>query len=61
MYLNTSRTLVVTGAATVRRAARAGWDVVINARRHQAAAIVWLLRDEASYITCAFLDISGGR
>ena len=26
-----------------------------------AAAIVWLLSDEAAYITGALLDISGGR
>ena len=56
------------GAQTARLAAAAGWDVAVNYRENRAAAeaveiakpIVWLLSDEASFISGACLDASGG-
>ena len=56
------------GAQTARLAAAAGWDVAVNYRENRAAGeaveiakpIVWLLSDEASFISGACLDASGG-
>ena len=59
------------GAQTARLAAAAGWDVAVNYRENRenraaaeaveiAKPIVWLLSDEASFISGACLDASGG-
>ncbi len=59
------------GAATARLAAQRGYAVCVNYRHNRdaargepeeiARAILWLLSDEASYATGAFVDLAGGR
>jgi hypothetical protein len=50
------------GAATCRLAAGRGYAVCVNyVRNREAAAILWLLSEEASYATGAFIDLVGSR
>ncbi len=70
----TGPVLVVTGAsrgigaATARLAAARGYDVCVNYQANGEAAeavvaetILWLLSDQASYVTGAVLRVAGGR
>ena len=54
------------GSAIARRFAREGArvvvaDLLVERAEEVAAAILWLLSDEASYATGTFIDLAGGR